>query len=107
MVSLSTHKYFNRAFGKMSRKLIKYLIVVISSARLPPADGSLDDDEFEDLGQSVSRMSHPEGYRITKAAIAGLVGENAKSYEPGKSLILFFFLRNQIEFSLSCQISVI
>lgn len=58
--------------------------LVSSSVRLPPADGSLDDDEFEDLGQSVSRMSHPEGYRITKAAIAGLVGENAKSYEPGE-----------------------
>jgi len=28
-------------------------------------------------------MSHPEGYRITKAAIAGLVGETAKRYEPG------------------------
>jgi len=29
-------------------------------------------------------MSHPEGYRITKAAIAGLVGETAKGYEPGE-----------------------
>ena len=66
MVSLSTHKYFNRAFGKMSRKLIKDFVVVISSVRLPPADGSLDDDEFEDLGQSVSRMSHPEGTKLQK-----------------------------------------
>ena len=64
------------------------VVVVISSVRLPPADGSPDDDEFEDLGPSVSRMSHPERYRITKAAIAGLVGESAKGYEPGKSKIL-------------------
>jgi len=28
-------------------------------------------------------MSYPEGYRITKAAIAGLIGETAKDYEPG------------------------
>jgi len=56
---------------------------VFSSLRLPPADGSREDDEFEDLGLSVSRMSHPEGYRITKAAIAGLIGETAKDYEPG------------------------
>jgi len=28
-------------------------------------------------------MSHPEGYRIPKAAIAGLVGDTAKGYEPG------------------------
>ncbi|PFX29198.1 cilia- and flagella-associated protein 43-like [Stylophora pistillata] len=58
--------------------------LVSSSVRLPPADGSPDDDEFEDLGPSVSRMSHPERYRITKAAIAGLVGESAKGYEPGE-----------------------
>ncbi|KAJ7376946.1 Cilia- and flagella-associated protein 43 [Desmophyllum pertusum] len=58
--------------------------LVSSSLRLPPADGSPEDDEFEDLGPSVSRMSHPEGYRITKAAIAGLVGETAKGYEPGE-----------------------
>lgn len=54
-----------------------------SSIRLPPIDGSPVDDEFEDLDHSVSRMSHPEGYKITKAAIAGLVGETAKGYEPG------------------------
>jgi len=58
----------------------KYLF---SSLRLPPADGSPEDDVFEDLGPSVSRMSHPEGYRITKAAIAGLIGETSKDYEPG------------------------
>ena len=54
-----------------------------SSLKLPPADGSPEDDEFEDYGHSVSRMSHPEGYRITKAAIAGLIGETTKGYEPG------------------------
>ena len=35
------------------------------------------------MGPSVSRISHPEGYRITKAAIAGLIGETAKDYDPG------------------------
>lgn len=58
--------------------------LVSSSLRLPPADGSPEDDEFEDLGPSVSRISHPEGYRLTKAAIAGLIGETAKDYEPGE-----------------------
>lgn len=58
-------------------------MLLCSSLRLPQADGSPEDDEFEDLGLSVSRMSHPEGYRITKAAIAGLIGEAVKDYEPG------------------------
>lgn len=46
-------------------------------------DNSHQDDEFEDLNHSLSRMSHPEGFKLTKAAIAGLVSEMAKSYEPG------------------------
>ncbi|KAM7447734.1 Cilia- and flagella-associated protein 43 [Porites harrisoni] len=66
--------------GQLNRKYA----LMSSSIRLPPIDGSPDDDEFEDLDHSVSRMSHPEGYRITKAAIAGLVGETAKGYEPGE-----------------------
>ena len=59
------------------------MLPCFSSIRLPPIDGSPDDDEFEDLDHSVSRMSDPEGYRITKATIAGLVGDTAKGYEPG------------------------
>ncbi|XP_068708688.1 cilia- and flagella-associated protein 43-like [Montipora foliosa] len=58
--------------------------LISSSIRLPLVDGSPDDDEFENFGHSVSRMSRPEGFKITKAAIAGLVGETAKCYEPGE-----------------------
>lgn len=59
------------------------LYIFHSSIRLPPADGSPEDDEFEDVGHSVSRMSHGAGNKIAKAAIAGLVGETSKGYEPG------------------------
>ena len=62
--------------------------LVISVIKTPFADGSPEYGEFEDLCRSVSRMSRPftsEGaFNITKAAIAGVVGENAKEFVPGK-----------------------
>ncbi|XP_015758446.1 PREDICTED: cilia- and flagella-associated protein 43-like [Acropora digitifera] len=58
--------------------------LISSSIKLPLVDDSLQDDEFEDLNRSLSRMSHSEGFKLTKAAIAGLVSEMAKSYEPGE-----------------------
>ena len=64
-----------------------FVVASFSHLKLPLVIGSTGDDEYEDLGPSVSRMSHPftsEGFRITKAAIAGLVGEAAKNFEPGK-----------------------
>lgn len=68
-----------------------------SEFKLPPADGTPDDGEFENLKYSISRMGRAfttEEFRLTKAAIAGMVGHEAKDYEPGQCIA---FLFNTIE----------
>ncbi|EDO42783.1 predicted protein, partial [Nematostella vectensis] len=58
--------------------------------RLPPADGSPDSGEFENLEHSISRMGRTftsEGFLLTKAAIGGIVGGDAKEFEPGEKTI--------------------
>lgn len=60
-----------------------------SEFKLPPADGTPDDGEFENLKYSISRMGRAfttEEFRLTKAAIAGMVGHEAKDYEPGQCI---------------------
>ncbi|XP_031564143.1 cilia- and flagella-associated protein 43-like [Actinia tenebrosa] len=60
-----------------------------SEFKLPPADGTPDDGEFKNLKHSISRMGRAfttEEFRLTKAAIAGIVGHEAKDYEPGDKI---------------------
>ena len=56
--------------------------------KLPATNGLEEDNEFEDDDGSVSRMGSPfslRNFHLTKAAIAGVVGEMARNFEPGKS----------------------
>ena len=70
------------------------LCLLFSVIKTPFADGSVEYGEFEDLSGSVSRISRPftsdETFNITKAAIAGVVGENAKEFVPGKNILKFY-----------------
>lgn len=64
---------------------------MFSVLKLPPANGSPNDGEFEDLSKSVSRMGRAftsEEFRLTKAAIGGIVGQESLDYEPGYSYSL-------------------
>ncbi|KAK3696874.1 hypothetical protein QZH41_003634 [Actinostola sp. cb2023] len=55
--------------------------------KLPPASGTPEDGEFENLSHSISRMGRAfttEEFRLTKAAIGGIVGKDSRDYEPGE-----------------------
>ena len=63
------------------------MFLCYSKIRLPIIDGAGDFDPFDDLDRQISRSVSPisSNIRITKTAIAGIVGDELGNLDVGKA----------------------